>query len=316
MSAEPVYAIGVDVGGTKLAAGLVRFPDGAVLARRMLPTHAPRGGYAVLADTLDMVAGLQAEAAARGVRPAGVGVDVCELVDPRGCVTSSHTVAWAGLPVRDAFAELLPAVVEADVRAHALAEAHLGAGRGCASFVFVTVGTGISSCFVQGGVPLLGAHGNALVLASSPHTTTCTECGATLRPVLEEIAAGPGLVAIYNRARMRRAPHVPPAARGEEVLAAAALGDQDAAAAIHTAAGALGVSIGWLVNVLDPHAVVVGGGLGSAPGLYWEAMVAATRDHILSEVSRSVRIVPAELGPDAGLIGAALAAVQKFQLAR
>jgi glucokinase len=316
MNAGPAYAIGVDVGGTKLAAGLVRFPDGAVLARRTLPTQAPRGGYAVLADALDMVAGLQAEAAARGVRAAGVGVDVCELVDPGGCVTSSHTVAWAGLPVRDAFAGLLPAVVEADVRAHALAEAHLGAGRGCASFVFVTVGTGISSCFVQGGVPLAGAHGNALVLASSPYTTTCTECGATLRPVLEEIAAGPGLVAQYNRARLRREPHAPPATRGEEVLAAAALGDQDAAAAIHTAAGALGVSVGWLVNVLDPHAVVVGGGLGSAPGPYWEALIAATREHIWSEVSRSVRIVPAELGPDAGLIGAALAAVQKFQLAR
>jgi glucokinase len=323
-------AIGVDVGGTKIAAGLVQFPQGTILSRRTLPTQAQRGGYAVLADALDAATSLQAEAAAQGLAVRGIGVDVCELVDPGGGVTSSHTVAWDGLPVREAFAQLAPAVVEADVRAHALAEAHLGAGRDRASFVFVTVGTGISSCLVQHGVPFAGTHGNALVLASSPYTTTCTECGATLRPVLEELASGPGLVSLYNQAQANRrgmtsggmlpvvAPIAasldlvpPPATRAEEVLLAAEGGDPIAIAAIRSAAGALGVSIGWLVNVLDPAAVVIGGGLGSAPGPYWEALVASARVHIWSEVSRNVPIVPAALGPDAGLIGAALAAVRQ-----
>ena len=214
------------------------------------------------------------------------------------------------------------------MRAHALAEAHLGAGRGRPTFVFVTVGTGISSCFVQQGVPLAGTHGNALVLASSPYTTTCTACGTTLRPVLEEIASGPGLVALYNHAiadrrGMRSGAHrsptasnapapdlvPPPATRAEDVLSAASAGDEDALSAIRTAADALGVSIGWLVNVLDPAAIVVGGGLGSAPGLYWDQMAASVREHIWSDASRSVPIVPAALGPAAGLIGAALAAV-------
>ncbi len=101
----------------------------------------------------------------------------------------------------------------------------------------------------------------------------------------------------------------PPARRAEDVLLAATSGDEAALSAIHTAAGALGVSIGWLVNVLDPAAIVIGGGLGSAPGLYWDRMFASAREHIWSEVSRSVPIVPAALGPAAGLIGAALAAV-------
>lgn len=305
-------AIGIDVGGTKIAAGLVQFPHGALLAERTMPTQAERGGQAVLADVLTAAGALHATAEARGLRVAGIGVGVCELVDCAGRVTSSHTVAWSGLPVREALAALAPAAVEADVRAHALAEAHLGAGRGRASFVFVTVGTGISSCLVQHGVPLAGARGNALVLASSPYTTVCSECGATIRPVLEEIASGPGLVALYNRARSqattpRIVPH--PAARAEEVLAAAAAGDAAAAAAVQEAAGALGVSLGWLVNVLDPESIVIGGGLGSAPGPYWEALAAATRAHIWAEQSRDLPITPAHLGPSAGMIGAALAAI-------
>ena len=327
-------AIGVDVGGTKIATGLVQFPQGTILAGQTVPTRAQRGGYAVLADAVDAAAALLGEAAAQGLQVTGIGVDVCELVDPSGCVTSSHTVAWAGLPVREAFAQLAPSgrpvavAVEADVRAHALAEAHLGAGRGRPTFVFVTVGTGISSCFVQHCVPFAGTHGNALVLASSPYITTCTACGATLRLVLEEIASGPGLVALYNHAiadrrGMRSGAHSfltasnapapdlvpPPATRSEDVLLAASAGDEAALSAIHTAAGALGVSIGWLVNVLDPAAIVVGGGLGAAPGLYWDRMAASAREHIWSDVSRSVPIVPAALGPAAGLIGAALAAV-------
>ena len=117
-------------------------------------------------------------------------------------------------------------------------------------------------------------------------------------PVVAPIAASPDLVP-------------PPATRAEDVVLAAAAGDQAALAAIRTAAGALGVSIGWLVNVLDPAAIVIGGGLGSAPGPYWETLVTSARAHIWSEASRDVPIVPAALGPDAGLIGAALAAVQQ-----
>jgi glucokinase len=322
ISLPTACAIGVDVGGTKIAAGLVQFPEGTILSQRTVPARPQRGGYAVLTDAVDAAVSLLAEAAAQGLQVVGIGVDICELVDPRGCVTSGHTVAWDGLPVREAFAQLAPSgrpvavAVEADVRAHALAEAHLGAGRGRPTFVFVTVGTGISSCFVQHGVPFAGTHGNALVLASSPYTTTCTACGATLRPVLEEIASGPGLVALYNQRRAQASPTVTSdspvsacASRAEDVLQAATAGDEAALSAIHTAAGALGVSIGWLVNVLDPAAIVIGGGLGSASGTYWDQMVASAREHIWSDASRSVPIVPAALGPAAGLIGAALAAV-------
>jgi glucokinase len=293
------YAIGLDVGGTKIAGGLVALDSGEVLARRIVPTEPHRGGEAVLATAVALVKGLLEEAAAHAVTVDGIGIGVCELVDPAGSVTSGHTVEWQGLPVQERFAQLAPAVVEADVRAAALAEALYGAGRTFQHFVYVTVGTGISSCLVQEGRPWAGARGNALVLATGPITITCPECGATVRTILEEVAAGPALVSRYNAATGATL------TRGQEVVSAVEGGDAVAIEIVRRGGEALGVGVGWLVNVLDPEAIVVGGGLGVSGGLYWSSFVESTRSHVWSEESRTLPILTAQLGTDAGVIGAA-----------
>src|SRR5205085_12580390 len=123
-------------------------PAGNLSARRTTPTRPERGGQAVLDDALALARELLAVAANTGITVAGIGVSVCELVDLAGNVTSGQTVAWVGLPVQAEFSRLAPAVVESDVRAHALAEAVLGGGQGHELVVFATVGTGISSCLV------------------------------------------------------------------------------------------------------------------------------------------------------------------------
>jgi predicted NBD/HSP70 family sugar kinase len=299
-------AIGLDIGGTKIAGGVVAASDGRILLRRITPTLPERGGQAVLDDAVALAHELKIEAEVKGWAVRAIGIGVCELVDPHGNVTSAHTVAWQGLPVQATFAHLAPATVESDARAPALAEAWYGAGRPYRLFVYVTVGTGISCCFVQDGRPYAGAKGNALILASSPLTTTCTHCGAVLKPILEEFASGPALVARYNAASSQYA------TRGEDVMAAVARGDSIASEVVRSAGEALGVSVGWLVNVLDPEAIVVGGGLGSIKGLYWDSFVKATREHIWSDTNRDLPILQAALGPDAGMIGAAATALQKL----
>jgi glucokinase len=298
-------AIGLDIGGTKIAGGVVAFPSGAVLARRVLPTDPARGGEAVLSDALNVTAELLESARQQGLDPQGIGVAVAELVDPAGNVTSGHTIDWTALPVQERFSKLAPSLIESDVRAAALAEALFGAGRVFRLSVYVTVGTGISSCLVQDGRPFPGARGNALVLASSPWSTVCPACGTPSDLVLEEFASGPALVTRYNQASHRAA------TRAEEVLAAVEAGNPLARAVVRTAAEALGNSVGLLVNVLDPEAVIVGGGLGLAGGLYWDRFVAATREHIWAAASRSLPILKASLGVDAGLIGAAATVWQR-----
>ncbi len=287
-------AIGIDVGGTKTAGAVVTL-DGRPLAPRLLPTRPDRGGQAVLDLALGMAEALAAEARLQDLDVAAVGVAVAELVDLDGNVASENLIAWRGLPIRSLFSRLAPARIEADVRAAALAEARFGAGRGRALFLYVTVGTGISSALVQDGRPYTGARGCA---------GTCASSAIGSAPPLEAVASGPALVARYNALSEARC------SRGEEVTAAAALGDPMAAEVVRSAGEALGGGIGWLVSVLDPEAVVVGGGLGVAGGLFWETTVASVRRHIWSDVHRALPIVPGALGADAALVGAASAALE------
>ncbi len=301
-------AIGLDVGGTKIAAGLVAHPSGAVLARRTVPTLPQRGGEAVLKDTLALAEGMMEEAGKRDLDLLGIGVGVPELVDPTGNITSSHSLAWQEMSVQTEFSRIAPAIVESDVRAGALAEAMYGAGREYRLFVYVTVGTGISSTLVQDGLPFAGARGNALIMASSPFTTECSSCGTVLNPVLEAYASGPALVARYNCCASRAAE------RGEDVTTAAEEGDDAAVKVVKSAGEALGNSVGFLVNVMDPEAIVVGGGLGSSGGLYWDSFVDSTRAHIWAENSRGLPIHPAAMGADSGLIGAAASVFERAGL--
>jgi glucokinase len=196
---------------------------------------------------------------------------------------------------------IAPAVIEADVRAAALAEALYGAGRPFRSFLYVTIGTGVSSCLMLEGSPYLGARGLTGTLGSSPLRVWCGHCGQPHERTLEETASGPALVARYNALGHS-------AASGQEVFAALAAGDAAALRVVQTAAETLGGQIGLAVNVLDPEAVVLGGGLGVSEGGFWERMAEATRRHIYSPLNRDLPILRAAAGNHAGWIGAAASA--------
>lgn len=302
MSNSTFTALGIDVGGTKIAAGIVSFPEGRVSARQVIPTTPARGGAALLDDVVRLAEDLIAKAGPSHSHIAGLGIGLCELVDPEGRILSANCVQWQDQPVRERLARIAPVTLEADVRAAALAEAHFGAGKPFRIFLYVTVGTGIASCLMLNGRPYTGARGATGTMASSPLSVPCEQCGHTSRRTLEELAAGPALVARFNQRK-------PGAAKtGQDVLAAVAGGDADALAVVRSAGEALESAIGLLVNVLDPEAVVIGGGLGLSEGPYWDEFIAATRRHIWSEVHRDLPILRAATGPDAGLIGAAIAA--------
>lgn len=218
-------ALGIDVGATKIAAGVVDVATGAVLERRRVATRPERRGAAVLADC----ARLAAELGGGGI-PVGIGL--CELVGPDGRPASADTIDWRDLDV-PALMGAPRVVVESDVRAAALAEARLGAGDGVSPFLFVVVGSGASACLVVEGTPYRGARGEAIVLGAPP---------------VERVASGPALA---------RAAGV---GRAEEVLA-----DPARAPLVEAAADALAGTLAVLVNALDPALVVLGGGLGVEP---------------------------------------------------
>jgi glucokinase len=300
------HAIGVDVGGTKIAAGLVTFTAGSVCARRVFATNAERGGEAVLADVQRVAEELADQARASKFEIRALGLGVCELVDLTGNVASANCIDWQDAPIRERLSSLAPTVIEADVRAAALAEALFGAGKRFKVFLYVTVGTGISSCLVIEGRPFRGARGATGTIASSSLSSVCMKCGQVEGRSLEEIASGPGIVARYHERSSNRANVA------EDVIAASRKGDPEAVATVRSAGEALGRTVGWLVNALDPEAVIVGGGLGLSGGIYWEALEASTRKQIWADLHRQLPVVPAGLGQNAGIVGAAATAWLQF----
>ncbi|MFJ7196538.1 MULTISPECIES: ROK family protein [unclassified Streptomyces] len=292
--------IGLDLGGTKIAAALLG-PDGTVLSRHTRPTPARDGAAAVL----DALAGAAA-AVDPGRLATALGVAAAGVVDPRtGMVTSATDSirGWAGTALGAGLADRTgcPVACDNDVRATAGPElAALTAGHpGHGSLLFVAVGTGVGGAIAVDGRMLHGAAGLAGHLGHlpSPGATglPCT-CGAAGH--LEVIASGPGITAHYERLTGA------PVDRLETVAARAGQGDAAAVRAITTGAAATGQVLGGLANALGPDRVVVGGGVPRIGPLYGDALAAAFTAELMPPLRGLVPRAPL-FGADAAVLGAA-----------
>ena len=293
--------IGVDLGGTKVAGGLVA-RDGSVVGDLVrVPTPAAEGAEAVLAAILDVVAALRLE----HHRVDAVGVAAAGVVDAAGRVTSATDLlpGWAGTHVthRVRAATGLPVVTLNDVHAAALGEATHGAGRGLRTVLLAAVGTGVGGGVVREGrvetgrAGVAGSVGHVVVPEAVGHACSCGVVGH-----VEAVASGPALE--------RR--HV---ALGGEALALpdvarlAAAGDARAADVLAGGARALGRALAGAVSVLDPDVVVVGGGVAQVGPTYLGGVADAMRAELMPAV-RDVPVVAAALGTAAPIVGAAVAA--------
>src|SRR5215831_6653090 len=288
-------SVGIDIGGTKTAVLAVALPGADVLFREVFPTQATLGAAHLRGRLAAAVARLRSRLGLPARFP--VGVSVPELVDLDGLVATDVVVPGLTGDLKE-WAEIGVERVESDVRAAAHAEARVGAGRGFPSFGYLSIGTGISSTFVLNGAAWPGAHGAAILLGSGPFGPKLSPDG---RPSpLEELASGPAMVAAYRALGGR-------AGKAQEVLDRY---DSDplAARAVVEAGSAAGQGAALLVNVLDPHALIVGGGLGCVDGPYWRCLEAAARAQIWADAARRVPLLRSSIGPDAAAIGAALSA--------
>jgi glucokinase len=305
------HAIGVDLGGTKTAAGVVS-EDGELLFSETAPTLSRAGGEAVLDATAALVAGLRARAQADGLSIAGVGVGSAGVIDAgRGVVVSATDAihGWAGTALTDGLSrrlDLPSCAVSAvnDVHAHALGESWRGAAAGTASSLLIAFGTGVGGSFVLAGRPVLGHRyvGGHVGHTASPYAYTdgkALPCSCGGSGHVEAAASGPGIHAAFLR--LGGSPAVPDT---RAVFTLAHDGDPAASRAVHTAAEAAGQAAGGLVNVLDPEVLVVSGGLADAGELWWNPMKAALRRELLDPLVR-VPVLRATLANSAAIVGAA-----------
>jgi glucokinase len=224
----------------------------------------------------------------------------------RGVLTSAPNLpGWRDVPVGEIVADTLgvPVAVEHDVRMAALGEARLGAGRGVARFVCVTVGTGIGAAILLDGRLYRGATGAAGEIGHVPVTSDGTRCGCGRRGCLETIASGR---AIATRAQALGVM----AESAAEVFARAAAGDPACVRVVGDAVTALADGLTMLVNVLNPDVIAIGGGVAGAGAALLDPLRAAVRRSAWAPAAEAVRIVPAALGARAGAIGAALQVVE------
>jgi glucokinase len=312
-------AIAVDLGGTKTLVGVVD-REGVVVRRLVAPTAG------VSRDSLlDQLATMIEEV--RDERVAAIGVGIPSTIDQEaGRAVFSVNIPLAGVDLRDWLVDRvgLPAAIENDGNAAALAEHRFGAGRGSKHMIMLTLGTGIGGGLILDGRPYRGSMGAGAELG---HTTVDAEgprCQGYCSGVghLEGLASGSAADALAKRLASERPAGDLGRARaaGREVDARLAVelamvDDGDGREVIETVARYLGLAIAGFVNVFNPELVVIGGGFGRAGEVLLEPIRRATYENALSPQRDLVRIVPAALGVEAGVIGAALVGFEALDTA-
>lgn len=279
--------VGVDIGGTKIAAGYVNASGEAVLLGTASTT--PYDGAANLATVERLIS--QSEVAGADL----LGVSVATTFDHRGALRDPRGwFGWKG----QVLADLLErpdrrALVFADAAAGAVGEYTRGAGSTLDHLLYVTVGTGISHSFVIDGTPLNGAHNSAYFSGYTPQAR-CQRERCDFADV-EKICSGPALAREFSGPEARDA---------RPVIAAARAGDARALQIVEHAAFHLGALIATMVMMYDPAGVVIGGGLGTGATDYRTRAVEIARSLIITEHGRAIPMKAAELGASSCWVGA------------
>ncbi len=310
--AEKIAVVAVDIGGTKIATGIVLFAQNTpqVVSVSKVPTNAAAGGPQVLATVIQQVRAAQDSAVQQGIELTGVGISSAGVIDPlTGTVTFANEImpGWTGtkLGLEVQAASGLPTKVLNDVHAHALGEARWGAGKGHASCLVMAVGTGIGGAFVLDGHILRGAHD----VAGSIGHVLCTEstgmpCACGRNSHLETVAAGPGIINSYVEFGGSATQGDGTPINGADIDKRAQAGDGAAQRAEARSGHAIGAVLGSMCNMLDPHAIVLSGSVAQCTAYWHDALAKGFSSQAMDPVAHTP-ILEGALGGDAPLIGAA-----------
>ena len=295
--------IGVDVGGTKILAGVVE-RDGTVVTHREYPTP--------LESEAELLAGL--EAAVRELLDESVGAvgfGIPSRIDQRaGVAIGSVNIPLVDVPFRDVMRQRLglPVEIDNDANAAAIAEWKVGAGRGTTDMIMLTLGTGVGGGLILGGRPYRGSIGAGgelghLVIV---HDGALCSCGG--HGHLESYVSGKAADEVARQ-------EFGPAADAHRLVRLANEGDAKAIELLTEIGRKLGSGLGSLINVFDPQLIVVGGGFAAAGELLFAPAREVMAREALKPMHDSIRVVRAELGTSAGMIGAAMVAGEALDTA-
>jgi len=308
--------LAIDIGGTKLASGIVG-ADGRILARGEVPTLAGEGPERVLDRIVRLAKGLLGMPGIPADAVQRIGIGCAGPVDRQAglILNPPNLPGWVRVPLVERIENALgcPTVLENDANAAALGEFRYGAGRGASSLVYLTVSTGIG-----GGIILDGKiwHGLKDGAGEVGHMTLLPDgpiCGCGNRGCLEALASGPSIarrareaLATGRESRLREIQD-PTAA---DVTRLVREGDTVAGEVWRETVTYLGLGVAAIVTMLAPERVVIGGGVAMAGELLFEPLRREVRQRVKLVAVESVPILPAALGRDVGILGAAAVALE------
>lgn len=306
--------IALDIGGTKIAGGLVT-PDGQIITHSQVETKAFCGGEAVMTTATAFARLLADDALKRGSPAAAIGVGSTGQLDPvTGTVRSAtHSMpGWAGIPVKDRLEKALglPAWVENDAQVMALGEALYGAGKDKAIVLGMTVGTGIGGGIIINGKIFHGSQGYA---GHFGHMTINARgrrlCPCSRRGCVEVYASAPAIIKDFvrqmNQVKLEKMGILDlDGLDVKQITSLAKQGHPEALTAIQRGAAFLGIAVGSLLNVFNPDVIIIGGGVAQIGTMYLESVQKEARQHVLALMA-DTPIELARLGTLANITGAA-----------
>lgn len=291
---------GIDLGGTKIE-GVILDPTDprSALHRLRVPTEGAKG-YDHVLEQIDLLV-CNIEQASGFPRPARIGIGTPGVTIPQtGILKNSNTLCLNGKPLgRDISARLGCEVHLAnDANCCALAEARLGAGRGYRTVFGIILGTGVGGGIVVNGEVLTGPHGIAGEWGHNPLCGESTPCYCGRVGCLETVCSGPALEK-YHHSRTGLSLRLP------EIASRATSGDADAVATLERLRKKFAEALGTLINLIDPDAIVIGGGVGNLDLLYTMETREAILSHLFNDRFETPLLHP-ELGDSSGVFGAAM----------
>lgn len=301
--------IGIDIGGTNLAGGVVN-NEGKVVLSASVPTKAEEGYKAVLGRIDDLVEKLVAEAKEKypddPVTSVGCGVPG---IVKRGVVINAPNLFWKNEPLSKDLEERtgLPVTLINDATAAAVAENRFGASKGTKDAVTYTLGTGVGGGVIVNGGVVNGAHGVASEFGHVLHEPNFYKCNCGKNGCLETYSSATGLIKrhAHEVEKGTESKLSPEGATAKDIIDAAREGDPAAVIAFDTMTDKLAENISNMVDILDPEVFVIGGGVARAGDFLFDALNEKVKKNLTFPEVVDVNIVPAQFGNDAGIIGAA-----------
>lgn len=312
-----MYVIGVDLGGTNFAVGLVD-ESGKIIARSQGKTKVDDGPQVVAKRLAEAVNEVR-----KGAQVSAVGIGSPGSIDHnKGIVRfSPNFPGWHDFPLAEEVKKYtnLEVYVENDANAYALGEHTFGVGRGCDHLVCLTLGTGIGGGVITHGVLLRGSTGIGAELGHMNVLPNGPKCGCGSNGCLEALASATAMKKFvldgYPRHmnsslfEQKKPDQITP----KDIFEHAKMGDHFALSIFDRVVNAIAVAVGSLVNIFNPQLVILGGGIASAGEFLLNPIVERSRDYVLPTMLGTYQLKLSELGKDAGILGAASIVVERMR---